>query len=117
MYSLFYFLAVALPALAASSVDDSKHPKVPCTIRSPTSGAFFDLNPIRVQLPEEGKKVSKDARNASWPARGWDYGSNFTINFCSPVVEELEDVVGVEKSEWKNVAAYYEKAGKIYSLG
>lgn len=117
MHLLYYFLSMALPVLAASSSDDVKHPKVPCTIKSPTSGAYFDLNPIRVQLPEEGKKAAKDARNTSWPARGWDYGANFTINFCSPVVEELENVVGVDKSEWKNVAAYYEKAGKVYSLG
>ena len=107
--------ALALPAWAAS--DDTKHPHIPCTIRSPTSGAFFDLNPVRIELPEEGKTAAKGARNVSWPARGYDYGANFTLNFCSPVVEELHDVVGVEKSKWSSIGAFYETGGKIFSLG
>jgi len=117
MRILLYLLASALPAWAASSSDDSKHPHIPCTIRSPTSGAFFDLNPVRIELPEEGKTAAKGARNTSWPARGYDYGANFTLNFCSPVVEELHDVIGVDKSKWGNVGAYYEAGGKIFSLG
>ncbi|KAJ9630413.1 Cation-independent mannose-6-phosphate receptor CI-MPR [Taxawa tesnikishii (nom. ined.)] len=117
MHLLYYSLSFALPILAASPTDDSKHPHVPCTIRSPSSGAFFDLNTVHVELPPEGKKAPKDARNASWPARGYDYGANFTLNFCGPVVENLEDVVGVEKSRWQNVSAYYELDGKIYSIG
>jgi len=116
MHLLYYSLAFALPVLAANG-DDTKHPHVPCTIRSPTSGAFFDLNPVHVQLPAEGTKPSKDARLESWHARGYDYGTNFTLNFCGPVVEELKDVVGVHESYWKNVSAYYEMGGKIYSIG
>lgn len=117
MWILYYSLAFALPALAASSADDTKHPRVPCTIRSPTSGAFFDLNPVNIQLPAEGKKWPKDARNESWPARGYDYGSNFTLNFCGPVVEEIEAAVGISKSKLDRIGAYYEKGGKVYSIG
>lgn len=113
MQLLYYSLAFALPALAASS-DDSKTPRAPCTIRSPTSGAFFDLNPIHVELP---KKASKDARTDSWSARGYDYGANFTLNFCGPVVEDLKDVVGVEENRWQNISAFYEIGGKTYSIG
>lgn len=113
MQLLYYPLALALPALAASS-DDSKNPRVPCTIRSPTSGAFFDLNPLRLELP---KKQSKDSRNESYSARGWDYGANFTLNFCGPVIEDLKDVVGVEEKLWRNVSAFYEVDGKTYSIG
>jgi len=52
-----------------------------------------------------------------WHAKGYDYGANFTINFCGPVVEELDDVVDLEKSLWKNVSAFYEMDGKQYSIG
>jgi len=114
---LCHLLAYALPALAASSSDDSKGSHAACTIRSPTSGAFFDLNPLHVTLPSDPKKVAKDARTESWPARGYDYGANFTINFCGPVVEDLKDVVGIEESMWKNVSAFYEFDGKTYSIG
>jgi cation-dependent mannose-6-phosphate receptor len=49
--------------------------------------------------------------------RGYDYGANFTVNFCAPVVENLTDVVGIEESRWQNVSAFYEKEGKTYSIG
>lgn len=117
MRVLYYSLAFALPALAASSSDDTKHPRLPCTIRSQASGTFFDLSPLNIQLPEDGKKLAKDARNESWPARGNNYGSNFTLNFCGPVVEELDDAVGIAKSQLGRIGAYYEKDGKIYSIG
>lgn len=113
MQLLYYSLAFALPVLAASA-DDSKTPRLPCTIRSPTSGAFFDLNPIHLELPT---KKTKDSRNESWTARGYDYGANFTLNFCGPVIEDLKDVVGVEEKRWQNVSAFYELGGKTYSIG
>ncbi|CAD0086396.1 unnamed protein product [Aureobasidium mustum] len=103
---LYHLLAFGLPvALGAAASEDSKSKKenhVPCTIRSPTSGAFFDLNPIHVILPDDPKKASKDARNESWSARGYDYGANFTLNFCGPVVENLTNVVGVDEARWQN---------------
>lgn len=117
MMLLYYSLTFALPGLAIAASDETKHPHIPCTIRSSLSGAFFDLNPVHVLSPEDGKKLAKDARNESWPARGWDYGANFTLNICGPVVEKVEDVVGVEKSRWQNVSAFYEMGGKTYSIG
>lgn len=50
-------------------------------------------------------------------ARGYDYGSNFTINICGAVVEPIENVVGVEESKWQNISAYYTSKGDAYSLG
>ncbi|KAK5000103.1 hypothetical protein LTR28_013173, partial [Elasticomyces elasticus] len=47
----------------------------------------------------------------------YDYGANFTLNFCGGVVEELKDVVGVDEGRWRNVSAFYEKGGKTYSIG
>ncbi|CAD0021594.1 unnamed protein product [Aureobasidium pullulans] len=107
---LYSLLAFALPAVVSAASDDSKGKKenhVPCTIRSPTSGAFFDLNPLHVILPDDPKKASKDARNESWSARGYDYGANFTINFCGPVVENLTNVQGVDEARWQNLVLNY----------
>lgn len=59
----------------------------------------------------------KDVRTESWHAKGHDYPANFTVNICAPVIEEVTDVVGVEQSRWKNVSAYYELDGNIYSIG
>ena len=114
MRDLFLYALIALShtQIIRCSEDGKKTPK-PCTIRSPSTDKFFDLTPIAVKLP----KVHKDGRNESWHAKGFDYPANFTLNFCDPVVEELEDVVGVEKGLWKNVSAYYEMGGKIYSIG
>ncbi|PNS20162.1 hypothetical protein CAC42_5612 [Sphaceloma murrayae] len=117
MQLLYYSLAFALPILAASSPDDKKIARTPCAIKSPTSGAFFDLRTVRIELPPEGKKAPSDQRNTSWPARGWDYGTNFTLNICGPVIEKLEDVAGVPETRWRNVSAFYTKSGKTYSIG
>jgi cation-dependent mannose-6-phosphate receptor len=105
----------------------------PCTLRSATSGKFFDLNPLHVALPDPDKKQPKDARTESWHARGYDYGANFTMNFCGGVVEDLamgifgdgerdaervaKGVVGVEREMWANVSAFYTWAGRVYSIG
>lgn len=66
---------------------------------------------------KNGQKVHKDDRDESWHAKGYDYGANFTINICAPVIENVTDVVGVDKSRWQNISAYYEKDDKIYSIG
>ncbi|GLI78096.1 cation-independent mannose-6-phosphate receptor CI-MPR [Penicillium ochrochloron] len=104
---------------AASDHNSHLNDDSPCVARSPTSGLYFDLSAISLSPPElkNGKKVEKDARDESWHAKGHDYPANFTVNICAPVIEEVKDVVGVESSRWKNVSAYYEQAGKIYSIG
>lgn len=104
---------------AASTAEPkpTEKPLKPCTIRSSTSGSFFDLSPIHVLPPDAQKKSTKDEKVESWKARGHDYGANFTINFCGAVVEDLTDVEGVEKGLWRNVSAYYEMGGKTYSIG
>ncbi|MCJ1478265.1 Cation-independent mannose-6-phosphate receptor CI-MPR [Lambiella insularis] len=89
----------------------------PCVVHSESRGLQFDLNQLAVSPPQDGKKAHKDDREESWHARGYDYGSNFTLNFCAPVIEELEDVVGIDEKLWKNVSAYYTRKGKTYSIG
>lgn len=118
MHLLSVCAAFALLSHSSSAASDTKpKPFKPCTIRSSTSGAFFDLNPITVVLPPKDAKKPKDARVESWHAKGYDYGANFTLNVCGPVVEPLQDVVGVDEARWKNVSAFYNVSGKIYSIG
>jgi len=88
----------------------------PC-VATATSGAFFDLRPDTAVAVVEGEKHVKGVPTEDYVARGWDYGSNFTLNVCNAVVKKVTDVVGVEKSLWRNVSAYYETKGKVYSLG
>ena len=102
-----------------ASAESPPTPPKPCTIHSPTTGSYFDLSVLSVLPPElrDGKKYHGANRDESWHSKGHDYGANFTINICAPVVEELDDVVGVEKALWQNVSAYYKQDGNIYSIG
>ncbi|KAK3331732.1 mannose-6-phosphate receptor binding domain-containing protein [Cercophora scortea] len=88
----------------------------PCVATS-TSGAFYDLRPDMAVLLVEGTKPARGIFTQDYLARGYDYGSNFTLNICTSVVKGVEDVVGVDKSSWRNVSAYYEHKGKVFSLG
>lgn len=115
-YSLFLLSSI----LGVASADNSHlRDDAPCVARSPTSGMYFDLSVISLAPPElkNGKQVNKDDRGESWHAKGHDYLANFTLNICAPVIEKVEDVVGVEPSLWKNVSAFYERDGKTYSIG
>ena len=110
LYSLL-FLASTRYATAASD-----KPLQPCTIVSPT-GKFFDLNLMQKHPLKEGDKKAKGEIEGSWHARGYDYGANFTVNFCGPVVEELDDVEDLNKDLVKNVSAYYEVGKKVFAIG
>ncbi|KAH9906396.1 mannose 6-phosphate receptor domain-containing protein [Xylariomycetidae sp. FL2044] len=90
-----------------------------CTASS-TSGAFFDLRPdVALKPNPDGSKPahSKGAPIADYHARGYDYGFNFTLNICDPVVEKVDNVVGVDEGKWQNISAYYVSKGDVYSLG
>ncbi|KAG4440206.1 hypothetical protein IFR05_004285 [Cadophora sp. M221] len=91
----------------------------PCTVSS-TTGNFYDLRSLSIALPTDDKKPVKGEKVDDWHARGYDYHkseANFTLNICAPVVGKVEDVVGVDRSLWKNVSAYYELDSKKYSIG
>lgn len=115
------FLLLSFLATSTHAASDSSrlNENTPCVARSPTSGLYFDLRAISLFPPElkNGKKIDHDARNESWYCKGHDYPANFSINVCEPVIEPLTDVVGVDSSRWKNISAYYEQDGQIYSLG
>ncbi len=113
IYLTSFVALLPFPTLAAS---DSK-PTKPCTIHSPSSGSYYDLTPLSVFLLQDGKKAHQDDRSESWHAKGHDYPANFTLNFCAPVIEDVKDVVGVDKRLWRNISAFYELDGKTYSIG
>ena len=111
-------LAPLLPLLLISTTlaADPKETK-PCTVYNPSNGNTYDLNTITVQPLVDHKKAHKDDRTESWHARGYDYDTNFTMNFCAPVIESMENVVGIEKELERNVSAFYTVGKKIYSIG
>lgn len=109
--SLLNMATVAAAADATSTVAAE-----PCTATS--ASGFHDLRrDIAVALPEGAKKNKNGAPSADYFSRGWDYPSNFTVNICAPVVKPVSKVVGVDEDNWRNVSAYYELDGKVYSLG
>ena len=122
-YSLSLYLSLtqhtyALPDPEPAPAKSSDVPREPCTIRSPSTGGFFDLNSLNIPDPSTTK--SKHARPNSWNTTGHDYGYNFTMNFCGGVIEDLDalgGVEGVKKDLWRNVSAYYEQGRKVYSIG
>lgn len=112
---LLLLSALAEGALAAPDADKTTA-VAPCTASS-TSGAFFDLSPDMAVAPAEGAKPKKGVPSTDYHARGHDYGYNFTLNICAAVVDPVKDVIGIEKADWRNVSAYYESKGKVFSLG
>ena len=112
-------LSAALLPLQLSYTTLAADPKEtkPCTVYNPSNGNTYDLNTITVQPLIDHKKAHKDDRIESWHARGYDYDTNFTMNFCAPVIETMDDVVGVEKKLWRNVSAFYTTGKKTYSIG
>ncbi|KIV88105.1 hypothetical protein, variant [Exophiala mesophila] len=106
---------VLLLSVIRSTLASTEQVSKPCTIISPTSGSFFDLRPL--QLTVEGTKYQV-ATNESYHVKGYDYPSNFSMNFCAPVVEELVDVEGIPTSRIANVSAFYKDSrGDIHSIG
>ena len=108
---------IPLLALCATSYAIVPEDLKPCQVISPHSKSLYDLNKITVTLPDKDSIKETDPEVHSWYARGHDYGANFTINFCAPVVEDIKNVVGVDEKLWKNVSAFYKKDDKIYSIG
>ncbi|EOO03192.1 putative vacuolar sorting receptor protein [Phaeoacremonium minimum UCRPA7] len=116
-HSIYLLLSSILSGAIADSTEPEKTTTVePCTAKS-TSGAFFNLSPdIAIKL-EEGTKPHKSAPSEDYYARGYDYGYNFTLNICAAVVKPPKEVVGLDDDLARNVSAYYESKGKVYSLG
>lgn len=133
---LLLLLATASPSLAATD-PSAKPPPKPCTLKSPLTGAYFDLNKISIIPPPDSKDDGSsspdtngglnggggtstgagEVRSESWHARGYDYGANFTLNICAPVVEKLDKVEGIEDDRKANISGFYMKDDKVFSIG
>ncbi|PHH83268.1 hypothetical protein CDD82_2688 [Ophiocordyceps australis] len=111
--------AIAVPADAVDNEATGTTTSAPaCTATSSSgSGAFFDLRPDQATHADPKGKAHKTAVAKDYHAKGHDYGKNFTMNICGSVVDAVSDVVGVQKSDWANVSAYYMSRGSIYSIG
>lgn len=100
----------------SSSSSTTTHVAACTATASAGSGGFFDLRPIRAHPANSGAQhkagVTKDYRS-----KGYDYGKNFTLNICGAVIDPVTDVMGVAKSSWANVSAYYVSHGSVYSIG
>jgi cation-dependent mannose-6-phosphate receptor len=116
LLALFALLSQAPSScLAADGDNASPSPSITACTAQSSSGSFFDLRPdIAVR---EGADNSLHAPVVDYLARGFDYGANFTLNICEPVVKKLDGVIGVKEEAWKNISAFYEHKGDVYSLG
>ncbi|KAL7903071.1 mannose-6-phosphate receptor binding domain-containing protein [Trichoderma sp. SZMC 28014] len=114
---LLMLLATAAAGVNAAGTATATTPAPACTATSLTNGGFFDLRPDTAVAPPENGKTHKSGTYKDYHSRGWDYGKNFTLNICGPVVDPVSDVVGLKKNQWANVSAYYTSHDSIYSIG
>ncbi|KAI1419818.1 mannose-6-phosphate receptor binding domain-containing protein [Xylaria sp. FL1777] len=117
--AILSLLVFTSTAVASDAQTTSTTTAAACTASS-TSGAFFDLRPDAAIKPKpDGSRPahSRGAPLTDYKARGYDYGSNFTLNICNAVVESIEGAKGIEDSKWQNISAYYVSKGDFYSLG
>ncbi|KAH8153224.1 uncharacterized protein LAJ45_02811 [Morchella importuna] len=111
LFALFSALVqVSAAADAPTAPETPGNSDPPCTATSPTSGNFFDLRPLI-------RTTEKKSADTDWVAKGLDYNANFTINICAPVLADVTQVEGIKGDAKKNVSAFYEKDGEMYSIG
>lgn len=116
-HSFLGLLSLAVGCLAAEPAKTTTAEA--CTASSTKTGSFFDLRPdMAVKRPSDGSKPASGVRTDDYKFTGYDYGPNFTMNFCAPVVGAVANVRGgVSEDLWKNISAYYTSKGETYSLG
>jgi len=109
-------ITLAIHSGVSAAADEKEKVVEPCTVAS-SSGSFYDLRKLTIQLPKDGKKAKKSDKVEDWHAKGYDYPANFTLNICAPVIGKIERPVGIDKKLSQNVSAYYEMGSKTYSIG
>ncbi|TGZ85676.1 mannose 6-phosphate receptor domain-containing protein [Ascodesmis nigricans] len=109
LFSAFsFFVSAVIASYTETPPPDNSHDDPECTVTSPFSESFFDLRPLR-RLPD------RDPPHHDWVVKGQDYGANFTINICGPVLSDIEIEDLGEKGQ--NVSAFFEKDGEQFSIG
>ncbi|KAH8898135.1 mannose 6-phosphate receptor domain-containing protein [Thozetella sp. PMI_491] len=109
-------LLATASSTSSTSTSSATVEATPCVAHS-QSGAFFDLRPDTAIILEKDKKAPKNAQLTDYTAKGYDLNYDFTLNICGAVVKPVEKAVDVPSSLHSNISAYYEKDGKVYSLG
>lgn len=115
--SRLLFLTAALLGSSLAADEKPTTTQTACTAISTKGGSFFDLRPDIAIAP---KKETKHKRGPSedYFVKGYDYPYNFTLNVCEAVLKTPENVIGIDKSSYQNVSAYYTTAaGDTYSIG
>ena len=114
--SLLGLLPTTILAEDPPRAGDSK-PKKPakpvdpeCTVTSPHSENFFDLRKLR-------RLSNATPPQSDWIVKGLDYGANFSINICGPVIADTSGAQGVGEEARGSVGAFYEMNGTMYSIG
>jgi cation-dependent mannose-6-phosphate receptor len=97
--------AIGMPA--ATYDPPKKSLDAECTVASPHSENFFDLT----------KLWRTSDSGSDWIIKGQDYGTNFTMNICAPVLSNTKSAVGLSNEEQSTVGAFYEKDGDLNLIG
>ena len=87
-----------------------------CTVTHPVTGEFYDLRPLIRHKSDKScvQEVAND--RVDWAINGHDYGHNFTVNICEPVLADYSDVTGV--TDRTNVSGFYvDGHGNKISIG
>jgi hypothetical protein len=118
--SIFLLLLVIFDRISpvlSMRADKQKEPDPECTVTNPSTGEFFDLRPLIRRESDKFRPNSRLSDNRTdWEINGRDYGHNFTLNICEPVLSDYSDVVGV--SDHTNVSAFYiDSNGRKISIG
>ncbi|KAH8176516.1 autophagy-related protein 27 domain-containing protein [Sarocladium implicatum] len=124
MHSLRFALPLALASAIGTLADPTLEMEAETTAQAPActatsstgSGAFFDLRPDTA-MAVGASAASHRTPTSDYHARGHDYGKNFTLNVCAPVVEPVQHVVGLDEGLWANVSAYYTDGDETFSIG
>jgi len=96
-----------------------KDPDPECTVTNPTTGEFYDLRPLIRRSSDKFHTLKHRTvlnSRTDWVINGQDYGHNFTVNICEPLMSDHSDVVNV--NDRTNVSGYYiDSGGRKISIG
>jgi hypothetical protein len=88
-----------------------------CTVTNPLTKEFYDLRPLTRHESDKSLQSSDIADcRTDWHVNGYDYGHNFTLNICEPVLSDYSDVV--DTFDRRNVSGFYiDNEGRKLSIG